>query len=573
MRRLPYLVVFAVCAALAAQAGELGTDAQRAAGKVLYDKYCAQCHGASGDGKGHATPRVKPEPRDFTAGKYKFRTTPSGALPTDEDVKKVIRQGLPYTSMPAWPQFSETDITNVVYYLKTFSPDFQDSSKELPPIEIPKPPPMTEESVARGREVYDSQGCAACHGNLGRSDGLSAPTLTNDWGYPIRSVDMTKRWTFRGGPTRSDIFRTFSTGVNGTPMPSYADSLEVEQRWDLVDYIYSLGDGDTPDYTDLLIVAHVEDDLDLARADELFQNATRARFPLVGQIIQPGRNFFPSTESLTVEAIHNRQEIAFRVRWNDMRADTGGSNGPHLEAALWDEELSATPSDEGEDEGGFWGEEEEGGDDFWGEEVEEEQGGDDFWGEDEGGEDSAGAAGEGYSDAVAIQFPKTLPTGAKKPYFIFGDAESPVELWFVDLARGALQMYNGNGAGAVESTEGDEIEVVTGYEEGQWTVLYKRRMRSSTSITFEEAQFVPLAFSVWDGFNNDRGNRRSLSAWFHLYLEPSQRVSAVGPMIRIALLVLFVEIIIIFFVRRKHAARQSDSGGRSAVLTGQGAAT
>ena len=72
-------------------------------GKQLYDKYCAQCHGVNGDGKGHATPRVKPLPRDFTSGKYKFRTTPSGALPTDADLTKVIKDGLPYTSMPDWP--------------------------------------------------------------------------------------------------------------------------------------------------------------------------------------------------------------------------------------------------------------------------------------------------------------------------------------------------------------------------------------------------------------------------------------------------------------------------------------
>ena len=66
-----------------------------------------------------ATSRLKPEPRDFTSGKYKFRTTPSGMLPTDEDIAKVIKDGLPYTSMPGWPNFSETQIQHIIYYLKT----------------------------------------------------------------------------------------------------------------------------------------------------------------------------------------------------------------------------------------------------------------------------------------------------------------------------------------------------------------------------------------------------------------------------------------------------------------------
>ena len=52
------------------------------------------------------TPRMhlQPRPRNFTTGKFKIRTTPSGALPTTDDLKHIIRRGMPYTSMPAWPQ-------------------------------------------------------------------------------------------------------------------------------------------------------------------------------------------------------------------------------------------------------------------------------------------------------------------------------------------------------------------------------------------------------------------------------------------------------------------------------------
>src|SRR5687768_17485449 len=61
------------------QAADVGTEAQRAAGKVLYDKNCAQCHGDKGDSAGYATPHLFPRPRDFTTPRFKVRTTPNGA--------------------------------------------------------------------------------------------------------------------------------------------------------------------------------------------------------------------------------------------------------------------------------------------------------------------------------------------------------------------------------------------------------------------------------------------------------------------------------------------------------------
>src|SRR5512143_1668693 len=93
--------------AAAAPAPDLGTDAQREAGKQLYLAHCAQCHGEKGDGQGIAAPFLLPRPRDFTAGKFKIRNTPSGSLPTTEDLKHIIRVGMPYTAMPAWPQFDD----------------------------------------------------------------------------------------------------------------------------------------------------------------------------------------------------------------------------------------------------------------------------------------------------------------------------------------------------------------------------------------------------------------------------------------------------------------------------------
>ena len=95
--------------AAASAAPDLGTDAQRKAGAALYGHYCSQCHRDHGDGAGYAAQHLKPRPRNFTTGKFKIRTTPSGALPTTEDLMHLIRRGMPYTSMPPWPNFTDEE--------------------------------------------------------------------------------------------------------------------------------------------------------------------------------------------------------------------------------------------------------------------------------------------------------------------------------------------------------------------------------------------------------------------------------------------------------------------------------
>ena len=60
-----------------------------------------------------------------------------------------------------------------------------------------------------------------------------------------------------------------------------------------MDYIFSLGQSDAPDYGSLVEVVPVEDEIDLGSdVDALFQRAPEARFPLLGQITEPGRSFF-----------------------------------------------------------------------------------------------------------------------------------------------------------------------------------------------------------------------------------------------------------------------------------------
>ncbi len=257
-----------------AQGPDLGTEAQRESGKTLYLKYCSQCHGENGDGEGYATPHLLPKPRNFTTGKFKVRTTPTGALPTHQDLVNIIKRGMPYTSMPAWPDLSDQDVSNLAYFIKTFSPDFSNAERVPQPVALPSAPRATDESIALGKKLYEETGCIKCHGTLGRGDGPSAPTLKDDWGIPIRPANLAQSWTFRGGSSREDIFRTMTTGFNGTPMPGFLDdALQPEQRWAITDFIVSLSGSDGPGYTNLVVAKHVQDPIDLAKGAASFESA------------------------------------------------------------------------------------------------------------------------------------------------------------------------------------------------------------------------------------------------------------------------------------------------------------
>ncbi len=70
------------------------------AGEKTYKIFCLPCHGENGDSEVEAAEYLNPKPRAFTLGEYKFRSTPSGSLPTDQNLFSTISIGVSGTSMP-----------------------------------------------------------------------------------------------------------------------------------------------------------------------------------------------------------------------------------------------------------------------------------------------------------------------------------------------------------------------------------------------------------------------------------------------------------------------------------------
>lgn len=474
-------------------------------GKALYEKNCTQCHGEKGDAKGVSEAFVFPKPRDFTAGLYKIRTTPAGKVPVDDDLFKIIANGMPGSSMPAWGQLSVDDRWQLVHYIKTFSPKFE-AEKPEKVVTTPKVPANKDDKAALqksleiGKQFYQDLECWKCHGQEGRGDGPSAPELVDEWKNPVRPANLTKNWTFRGGGTVEDIYMRILTGVGGTPMPSYADVFETdadrENFWHLANYVKSLSPDVKPE-PKALNVKLVQGDLSVDPEDPRWKDLEGHYFPLSGQITFAPRLFTPSLDSVSVKAMHNGKEVAFLVMWDDITQDPKpvGSGAQASNANT-------------------------------------------------------------LSDAIAIQFPVKIE-GFVKPYFIMGDSERAVNLWIWKPDGHGVKESNASGI-TKETPQDQASQNVEGkgiYSQGQWRVVFKRALVTQDKdrdITIEAGKFIPVAFSAWDGSNGDEGAKRSVSAWYYLFLEAPKPITRYTYPALAFLLVAAAEI---WFVKRNKQGR------------------
>jgi mono/diheme cytochrome c family protein len=214
-------------------------------GRMYFDAACAPCHGHDGRGDGPASWNLRTKPRDLTRGVYKNRSTASGQLPTDQDIYRSLTAGIHGTSMPTFVQLDPAVKRALVVYLKQLSPRFSDPEEyPLDTVVLSQTISPSVSSMARGREIYLSMKCAECHGEYGRGDGPAAATQHDDDGRAVATTDLTNRSAYKFASSVRDVYRIFSTGLNGVPMPSYTNSLSNEDRWHLSNYVWAMQNRD-----------------------------------------------------------------------------------------------------------------------------------------------------------------------------------------------------------------------------------------------------------------------------------------------------------------------------------------
>jgi len=214
-----------------------GSDVAASAtpGRRLYVRWCATCHGHDGRGNGPAAPSLIPRPRDFTRGLFKYKSTPPDQPPTDDDLARVVANGLQASAMPYFRDLLTADeIREVVGYIKTLSPAFAGAAPQ--PVRIPARVPADAVSLARGRALYADLGCDSCHG----ADGRRREKQRDAKHYPVITRDLTAPWTFVGGSDPEQLWLRLTTLSSLSPMPSYAESATPTERWHVVNYVLSL---------------------------------------------------------------------------------------------------------------------------------------------------------------------------------------------------------------------------------------------------------------------------------------------------------------------------------------------
>lgn len=213
-------------------------------GRHVFERNCTVCHGARGDGKGELAETLQPMPRSFREGMFKFRTTPWGALPTDEDLRRTITGGLSGTAMGMFSHLSGQELESVIVYVKAFSRRWRKAENYAAPLSFPPQPAwfndprLQQDHVQRGQQVFTAN-CMVCHGATGDGKGEAAAALKDIWGAVAVPSDL-RQPHLRCGDAPSDIYRILATGLNGTPMVSFDAALTEDQRWDVIAYILSI---------------------------------------------------------------------------------------------------------------------------------------------------------------------------------------------------------------------------------------------------------------------------------------------------------------------------------------------
>jgi cytochrome c oxidase cbb3-type subunit 2 len=441
--------------------------------RTLYTRHCAPCHGAKGDGNGPAADLFYPRPRDFTLGLFKYRSLPLGAIyPSDDDLGRIIRDGLPGTAMAGWKDtLDRQSIDGLIGLIKGFG-DWADHRQRLPPnqpLGWPKPPPQ---GMVEG-EHHFAKVCEPCHGEEGRGNVVTSKILKDDWGQRIWPRNLTRPDTFRWVHNASDVFHLIGTGVGGTPMAEMTKELDEMRRWYVASRVMALGNDMLPPVEGRATIRarRVEGDLPRSGFAPAWQSVPPATVRLAPNVLAEPRLFHSLLDAVAVRALHNGREVAIRLDIDDRTFSVPGHN---LERRHANPAVTSTP------------------------------------------------------DATAVQIAPAF-AGSRLPDLRHGVPGQGHDIWLwraasVEPERSeTVAILDSDGPTGPPKARPQPSELVARAEwrKGQWRIVFVYPLQSGepADVPLAVGAYHPVAFAAWDGWAGHAGGRHALSDWHWLVLE------------------------------------------------------
>lgn len=481
-------------------------------GKQVYDQRCAPCHGVDGQGEGEAAYLLYPKPRDFVMAQYRMVSTWQ-RLPTDEDLYYVISRGIPGSAMPAWSHLDEKKRWGLVHYVKSFAKKSIDVSSEIRDerkgvIEVPRQPPYDAAAEARAQMMF-KEACAPCHGLTGRGDGVQEQL--DEKGLPTRPRDLTQG-IFKGGADNEQVYRRIVAGMPGSPMPM-SDWSYGKDAWHLTHFVLSMSSEEQRKRVEMkkfrIVANRVEEIPDHPDAG-VWRKADAVNLHMMPLWWRDDR-----PEILNVKALHNGEELAIQMMWEDETHDrTAIRPQDFRDAAAVEFAMSDNPPFFGMGERGqfvnVW---------MWKSERQADL------------EPAFQDIDKVYPNIGIDSYPNLVRSALEQPTRHALTMESDpafITGWGADnivsnpTRKSASEDLYAQGFGTLKAhpIPDQNVEAKGVYDVGTYRVVLRRPFKSGGKygVDLSPGQTMPVAFAVWNGSAGDRDGKKSVTIWQDLVI-------------------------------------------------------
>jgi complex iron-sulfur molybdoenzyme family reductase subunit gamma len=218
----------------------------------------------------------------------------------------------------------------------------------------------------------------------------------------------------------------------------------------------------------------------------LWKSASFIDVLLAPQVMAKPRVYTSEVEKMRVKALHNAEEIAFLVQWDDRSRDASEDLERFSDAVALE-----FPSTNAKKRSHFAMGDVENTVNIW------------FWKavwEESPGRERVYAVADDFLGGVQAGNPLSKPR------------TSPVENMIAQGFGSATDM---------ERTEGQPVSGSGKWQSHTWSVVFRRSLTTQNEfeVRFREGGVVPVSFAVWNGSEKHRGGRKAISTWYYVGME------------------------------------------------------